>query len=111
MLFRSWVKTASAADATNQITKFGFTKITDTPQNGDVMHIKFRGGGNHVAFVWNVQSNGKFSMLGGNQGGTSSGNNPSGGQVKTSFGGLVTTSGYSGSGAFDVIGIYRPSKV
>ena len=45
------------------------------------------------------------------QGGTSSGNNPSGGQVKSSFGGLVTTSGYNGGGAFDVIGIYRPSKV
>jgi predicted chitinase len=106
-----WVKTASAADATNQMAKFGFTKVTDKPQNGDVMHIKFQGGGNHVAFVWDVRPDGKFSMLGGNQGGSSSGNNPSGGQVKASFNGLVTMSGYSGKGAFDVIGIYRPFKV
>jgi predicted chitinase len=103
-----WVQTASAAAATNMQQKFGFTKVTDNPQNGDVMHIKFNKGGNHVAFVWNVKSNGKFGMLGGNQGGSgSTANNPQGGRVSLSYDGLISMSGYKG---FDIIGIYRPSK-
>lgn len=105
-----WCQTARAADITSNPAKWNATKV-DTPQNGDILHVKFHNGGNHVAFVWDVQPNGKFSMLGGNQGGSGGGNNPSAGTVSVGYKNILTTSGWnSPKGGVDVVGIYRPSK-
>jgi hypothetical protein len=101
-----WCQVATAKSITDNPAKFGCVKVTGTPQNGDIIHVKF-GNGNHVAFVADVTPAGKFSMLGGNQGGTGGGNNPSSGSVTKSYKGVMSAEGYKG---VTVVGIYRPSK-
>jgi len=100
-----WCQVATAKSITDNPSKFGCVKVTE-PRNGDIIHVKF-GNGNHVAFVSDVTPAGKFSMLGGNQGGSGGGNNPSAGSVTKSYKGVMSASGYKG---VEVVGIYRPSK-
>ena len=97
---------ATARSISDNPEKFGCVRVTGAPQNGDIIHVKF-GSGNHVAFVSDVTPSGKFSMLGGNQGGSGGGNNPSAGSVTKSYKGVMSADGYKG---VTVVGIYRPTK-
>lgn len=101
-----WCQTARAADISAAPEKFGCIKVTE-PKNGDIVHIKFNPGGNHVGFVWDVQPNGKFTILGGNQGGSGGDNNPKAGSVTKSYKNAMSV---SGARNVNVIGIYRPTK-
>ena len=99
-----YCQTARAADISEKTAKFNATRVTGAVQPGDIVHWRY-GNGNHVNFVYDVKTDGSFTLVGGNQTDKNvKNNNPSGGSVTISWPNGTTASNKQ------IVGIFRPNK-
>jgi len=98
-----WCPEASAVAIQSNPSRWGASSIAlDAGQPGDICYWGFH----HVNFIYTA-SGGKYTFVGGNQGGKSIGNNnPKSSVVSQSWG-----SGYLPPGDGTLLGIFRPVKV
>lgn len=96
-----YVSSARAYDIHERTEKYGATLVTGDVQPGDIVVWTF----SHVSFVYKVRDDGKFTCVGGNQGGNNpKDNDPTGGKVTENY------TFYIPKNYKTIRAIYRPSK-